>query len=132
MFLFIGCLMAVVQGGYVRRIPQGKEKATVLRGLLIIVPSFAIIGFAQTKVRRLLTTFSQKLCTNKSTIIIRFCGRLCKIFAQLFFELIVLDRKMVSARCKQFFPNLEMFDIHSDFIARSFQNFIGASKTIVS
>jgi hypothetical protein len=34
----------------VRRIPPGKEKSTVLRGLLIIVPSFAIIGFAQTKV----------------------------------------------------------------------------------
>ena len=50
MFLFIGLLMAVVQGGYVRRIPQGKEKATILRGLLIIVPSFAIIGFAQSKV----------------------------------------------------------------------------------
>jgi hypothetical protein len=131
MFLFIGCLMAVVQGGYVRRIPQGKEKATVLRGLLIIVPSFAIIGFAQTKVRRLLTTFSQKLCTNKSTIIIRFCLRLCKIFAQLFIELSV-DRKMESARSTQFFPNLEMFDIHSNFIARVFQNFIDVSKTNVS
>ena len=50
MFLFIGCLMAVVQGGYVRRIKPGNEKKTVLRGLLIIVPSFAAIGFAQTKV----------------------------------------------------------------------------------
>ncbi len=49
MFLFIGVLMALVQGGYVRRIPPGKEKAMVLRGLLIIVPSFAIIGFAQNK-----------------------------------------------------------------------------------
>ena len=49
MFLFIGVLMALVQGGYVRRIPPGKEKAMVLRGLLIIVPSFAIVGFAQNK-----------------------------------------------------------------------------------
>jgi MFS family permease len=50
MFLFIGTLMALVQGGYVRkRIPPGKEKAMVLRGLLIIVPSFAIVGFAQNK-----------------------------------------------------------------------------------
>ena len=47
MFLFIGILMAVVQGGYVRRIPPGKEKAMVLRGLLLIVPSFAFVGFAQ-------------------------------------------------------------------------------------
>ena len=34
-------------GGYVRRIPPGKEKTMVLRGLLLIVPSFAIVGFAQ-------------------------------------------------------------------------------------
>jgi len=47
MFLFIGTLMAIVQGGYVRRIPPGKEKTMVLRGLLLIVPSFAIVGFAQ-------------------------------------------------------------------------------------
>merc|ERR1712020_67718 len=46
-FLFIGTLMAIVQGGYVRRIPPGKEKTMVLRGLLLIVPSFAIVGFAQ-------------------------------------------------------------------------------------
>ena len=47
MFLFIGILMACVQGGYVRKIPPGKEKVMVLRGLLLIVPSFAIVGFAQ-------------------------------------------------------------------------------------
>ena len=47
MFLFIGVLMAVIQGGYVRKIPPGKEKVMVLRGLLLIVPSFAIVGFAQ-------------------------------------------------------------------------------------
>ena len=46
MFLFIGVLMAVVQGGYVRRIPAGSEKKLVLYGLLAIIPSFAIIGFA--------------------------------------------------------------------------------------
>ena len=47
MFLFIGTLMAIVQGGYVRKIPPGKEKTMVLRGLLLIVPSFAIVGFSQ-------------------------------------------------------------------------------------
>ena len=46
MFLFIGVIMAVVQGGYARRIPPGKEKSIALRGLLLIIPSFAIIGFA--------------------------------------------------------------------------------------
>ena len=47
MFLFIGILMSLVQGGYVRKIPPGKEKVMVLRGLLLIVPSFAIVGFSQ-------------------------------------------------------------------------------------
>ena len=46
MFLFIGVVMAAVQGGYVRRIAPGKEKAMALRGLLLIVPSFAVVGFA--------------------------------------------------------------------------------------
>ncbi len=46
MFLFVGVLMAVVQGGYTRRIPAGREKTVALRGLILIVPSFAIIGFA--------------------------------------------------------------------------------------
>ena len=46
MFLFIGVLMALVQGGYARRIPAGKEKSVALRGLILIIPSFAIIGFA--------------------------------------------------------------------------------------
>ncbi len=46
MFLFIGVLMALVQGGYVRRVPPGKEKAMALRGLLLIIPSFAIVGVA--------------------------------------------------------------------------------------
>lgn len=47
MFFFIGSLMALIQGGYVRKIPPGKEKSMVLRGLLIIVPSFAIIGLSR-------------------------------------------------------------------------------------
>ena len=44
MFLFIGTLMALVQGGYVRRIPPGSEKKMALYGLLLIIPSFALIG----------------------------------------------------------------------------------------
>jgi len=49
MFLYIGVLMAAIQGGYVRRIPVGKEKAMAMYGLLLIVPSFAVVGFAQSK-----------------------------------------------------------------------------------
>lgn len=47
MFLFIGVLMSVLQGGVVRRIPQGKEKAAAAWALLLIVPSFAIVGVSQ-------------------------------------------------------------------------------------
>ncbi len=31
MFLFVGVLMALVQGGYTRRIPAGREKTVALR-----------------------------------------------------------------------------------------------------
>eukprot|EP00090_Calanus_glacialis_P032535 TRINITY_DN5391_c0_g1_i1.p1 TRINITY_DN5391_c0_g1~~TRINITY_DN5391_c0_g1_i1.p1 ORF type:complete len:465 (-),score=144.52 TRINITY_DN5391_c0_g1_i1:112-1506(-) len=48
MFLFVGIVMAVLQGGFVRRIPQGKEKKAAMGGLLLIVPSFAIVGSCQT------------------------------------------------------------------------------------
>ena len=44
MFLFVGIVMAVLQGGVVRRIPLGKEKAAAMGGLLLIVPSFVIVG----------------------------------------------------------------------------------------
>eukprot|EP00096_Caligus_rogercresseyi_P008116 TRINITY_DN2648_c0_g1_i1.p1 TRINITY_DN2648_c0_g1~~TRINITY_DN2648_c0_g1_i1.p1 ORF type:complete len:443 (+),score=111.80 TRINITY_DN2648_c0_g1_i1:248-1576(+) len=48
MFFFVGAVMAAIQGGYVRRrIPPGKEKANILRGLLLIVPSFAIVGLSR-------------------------------------------------------------------------------------
>lgn len=38
MFLFIGIIMAVLQGGVVRRIKLGGEKNAALWGLLLIVP----------------------------------------------------------------------------------------------
>lgn len=44
MFLFVGIVMAVLQGGVVRRIPQGKERKAAMGGLLLIVPSFVIVG----------------------------------------------------------------------------------------
>lgn len=39
--------MAIIQGGYVRRIPENKIKTTAVTGLWIIIPSFVSIGFAQ-------------------------------------------------------------------------------------
>ncbi|XP_014681730.1 PREDICTED: major facilitator superfamily domain-containing protein 10-like [Priapulus caudatus] len=44
MFCFIGIIMALVQGGYVRRVKAGNEKRTALMGLILVIPSFVIIG----------------------------------------------------------------------------------------
>ncbi|XP_022096632.1 major facilitator superfamily domain-containing protein 10-like [Acanthaster planci] len=50
MFVFIGAVMALVQGGYVRRISPGKEKRIAIIGILVLIPSFIIIGCIQTSV----------------------------------------------------------------------------------
>lgn len=47
MFLFIGIIMATLQGGVVRRIKPGNEKTAAMWALLLIVPSFAIVGMSQ-------------------------------------------------------------------------------------
>ncbi|CAG0890221.1 unnamed protein product [Cyprideis torosa] len=46
MFCFIGIVMALLQGGYVRRISPGKEIPLVVRALMVLAPSFVIIAFA--------------------------------------------------------------------------------------
>lgn len=46
MFLFVGVLMAVVQGGYTRRIPAGREKTVALRGLILIIPRGVVFQYA--------------------------------------------------------------------------------------
>nr|CAG4643362.1 EOG090X09U7 [Ilyocryptus agilis] len=46
MLLFIGLLMAIFQGGLVRRVKPGKEKFLALVGLGVIIPSFVIVGLA--------------------------------------------------------------------------------------
>lgn len=45
--LFAGLTMAVIQGGYVRRIPIAKTKITTVIGLWIIIPSFVAVGLAK-------------------------------------------------------------------------------------
>lgn len=47
MFFAIGLTMAVIQGGYVRRVPLSKTKATTVIGLWIIIPSFVAVGLAK-------------------------------------------------------------------------------------
>ncbi|CAH1153634.1 unnamed protein product [Phaedon cochleariae] len=46
MFFIIGLVMAVIQGGYVRRISQEKTKSTAITGLWLIIPSFIFVGIA--------------------------------------------------------------------------------------
>ncbi|XP_030755884.1 major facilitator superfamily domain-containing protein 10 isoform X2 [Sitophilus oryzae] len=46
MFFAIGLTMALIQGGYVRRIPAEKIKSTAIMGLWIIIPSFVSVGLA--------------------------------------------------------------------------------------
>jgi MFS family permease len=46
MFLFIGVLMAAVQGGYVRRIPAGKESKAALLGIVAMIPGLVLAGVA--------------------------------------------------------------------------------------
>ncbi|XP_013396076.1 major facilitator superfamily domain-containing protein 10 [Lingula anatina] len=48
MFFFIGIIMSIVQGGYVRRIKPGKEKKVALMGIGLVIPSFLVIGLAST------------------------------------------------------------------------------------
>lgn len=49
MFVFIGFLIAMVQGGYVRRkANQVGEKKMALQGLVSLIPGLFIIGFAKT------------------------------------------------------------------------------------
>lgn len=46
MFFVIGILMALVQGGYVRRLPPGLEMRTSIIGMSLLIPSFIMIGLA--------------------------------------------------------------------------------------
>jgi MFS family permease len=48
MFLFIGLVMILVQGGYVRSRLHGAEKKTALQGMLVIIPSLLLVGWAST------------------------------------------------------------------------------------
>lgn len=50
MFFVIGLVMAVMQGGYVRHLPEHKIKPTAVMGLLLVVPSFICVGLASSPV----------------------------------------------------------------------------------
>uniref|UniRef100_A0A8C8VL57 Major facilitator superfamily domain-containing protein 10 n=1 Tax=Pelusios castaneus TaxID=367368 RepID=A0A8C8VL57_9SAUR len=46
MFFFIGMTMAVIQGGYTRRIRPGHEIKAVKRAIMLLIPAFLLIGWA--------------------------------------------------------------------------------------
>ncbi|XP_025920447.1 major facilitator superfamily domain-containing protein 10 isoform X2 [Apteryx rowi] len=46
MFFFIGITMAVIQGGYARRIKPGNEIRAVKRAIMLLIPAFLLVGWA--------------------------------------------------------------------------------------
>ncbi|XP_051875323.1 major facilitator superfamily domain-containing protein 10 [Pristis pectinata] len=46
MFFFVGITMALVQGGYARRIKPGNEVKAVRRAISVLIPGFLLIGWA--------------------------------------------------------------------------------------
>uniref|UniRef100_A0A6A7G3Y4 Major facilitator superfamily domain-containing protein 10-like n=2 Tax=Hirondellea gigas TaxID=1518452 RepID=A0A6A7G3Y4_9CRUS len=46
MFVYLGLVMVVIQGGYMRRVGEGKEKMVAARGIMVMVPAFPLIGWS--------------------------------------------------------------------------------------
>lgn len=46
MFFFIGIVMALIQGGYARRIKPGKHTKNVQMAMITLIPAFILIGFS--------------------------------------------------------------------------------------
>ncbi|XP_033828596.1 major facilitator superfamily domain-containing protein 10 [Periophthalmus magnuspinnatus] len=46
MFFFIGVVMALIQGGYARRIKPGKHISNVQMAMVTLIPAFLLIGFS--------------------------------------------------------------------------------------
>ncbi|KAM4809113.1 major facilitator superfamily domain-containing protein 10 [Rhinophrynus dorsalis] len=46
MFFFIGITMALIQGGYARRIKPGNEIKAVQMAIILLIPAFLLIGWA--------------------------------------------------------------------------------------
>lgn len=57
LFLFIGIVMMLFQGGFVRRVKHGKEKVTVIIGIFSMIPSMMIISFATSIIPLLIGLF---------------------------------------------------------------------------
>lgn len=51
LYLFSGTIMALIQGGYIRRIKSGRESMYALIGLMSIIPSFILMGLSSSVVQ---------------------------------------------------------------------------------
>lgn len=49
-FLFIGIIMTLVQGGYVRRIKEGKHIKAAISAIFLLIPGFVIIALAMDQI----------------------------------------------------------------------------------
>ncbi|XP_052831623.1 major facilitator superfamily domain-containing protein 10, partial [Octopus bimaculoides] len=49
MFIYIGCIMALIQGSYTRRVPFGKEKKVACIGIAVLIPSLLILSLASSQ-----------------------------------------------------------------------------------
>eukprot|EP00117_Sycon_ciliatum_P007024 scpid45728/ scgid0251/ Major facilitator superfamily domain-containing protein 10; Tetracycline transporter-like protein len=50
MFVFIGAIMALVQGGFLRRMKPGSEKRTATIGMVALIPGMFMVGLASSTV----------------------------------------------------------------------------------
>ena len=80
MFLYMGVLMALVQGGYVRRIPEQRMERTALVGVALLLPSFVAVALSYSQVGLYfgftLYALSTAVCVPcLSTIAARYGGR---------------------------------------------------------
>ncbi|XP_064102858.1 major facilitator superfamily domain-containing protein 10-like [Macrobrachium nipponense] len=50
MFSYLGVVMALMQGGYVRRVKDGNEKSMSIKGLMMMVPAFILVGASETNI----------------------------------------------------------------------------------
>nr|CAD7198694.1 unnamed protein product [Timema douglasi] len=62
MFFAIGVTMALMQGGYVRRLPEHKIRPTAVLGLFLIVPSYVCVGLASSYILLYVGLFLYAVC----------------------------------------------------------------------
>ncbi|ELU06772.1 hypothetical protein CAPTEDRAFT_171281 [Capitella teleta] len=50
MFFFIGIIMVIIQGGFVRRLKSGREISFSMKAMLTLIPAFLLVAFAQREI----------------------------------------------------------------------------------